>query len=70
MSSSHGNHGKLKESDGMWTNGAIINNNVRQVAGSTNVRQVGETASFNGVPTTNNISGDKQFYNLSNRLTQ
>ena len=59
MSNSHATHGKLKESDPMWTNNALINNNVRQVAGSTNARQVGETAGFNGVPSTNNISTDK-----------
>ena len=54
----------------MWTNSALINGNVRQVAGSTNVRQVGETAGFNGVPSSSNIAADKQFYNLSNRLQQ
>ena len=43
----------------MWANNALINNNVRQVAGSTNGRPVGETAGFSGVPSTNNISTDK-----------
>ena len=59
MSNSHATHGKLKESDPMWANNALINNNVRQVAGSTNGRPVGETAGFSGVPSTNNISTDK-----------
>ena len=70
MSNSHGNHGKLKEGDAMWPNGAIINGNARQVGGSTNARQVGETAGFSGVPGANSMPSDKQFYNLSNRLTQ
>ena len=70
MSNPHSTHGKLKDSDAMWANNALINNSVRKVGGSTNVRTVGETAGFSGVPSANNISADKQFYNLPNRLTQ
>ena len=59
MSNSHATQGKLKEPEGMWANGAIINGGVRQVAGSTNVRPVGETAGFSGAPSAHNSAADK-----------
>ena len=51
-------------------NNAIINNNMRQVAGSMNMKQVGESAGFQGMPSQNHISTEKPLFGLPNRLMQ
>ena len=51
-------------------NNAIINNGMRQVAGSMNVKQVGEPGAFSGMPGQGHIPTEKPLFGLPNRLMQ